>query len=91
MISRTLLLSNELGLHARAASKLARTAAEFRSSVTLSKDAGDLVADAKSILSILLLAAPQGVSLLVEVDGPDESEAMSAIESLFLEGFGEPR
>jgi phosphocarrier protein len=45
--------------------------------------------DGKSILGILLLAAPQGTEIELAVDGPDEAEAMAALEALVADGFGE--
>ncbi len=87
MIEETVTLRNRLGLHARAAAKLVHTATSFASKVTLTKD-GDEV-DAKSILGLLLLAASKGASLLVRVDGADESQALAAIRDLVERRFDE--
>jgi phosphocarrier protein HPr len=89
MIQRTLLITTRLGLHARAAAKLVRVACAFESEVTLQRVDGSLSADAKSILSILMLAASCGTKLQVTVDGVDEQSAVDAIEQLFVAGFGE--
>jgi phosphocarrier protein HPr len=89
MIERTLLIRARLGLHARAAAKLVRVASGYQSQVVLRRVDGSATADAKSILSVLMLAASRGTSLQASVDGIDEEAAMSAIDQLFAEGFGE--
>lgn len=80
-------LSNQLGLHARAAAKLVHLAKTFTGDIQLGKD-GTLV-DAKSIMSVLLLAAPVGTTLELRVDGEDEAEAFAAIRQLIEDRFGE--
>jgi len=89
MVERTLLIKQRLGLHARAAAKLVRVASAFQSQVQLRRLEGDVTADAKSILSVLMLAAGHGTELQASADGVDEEAAMEAIEQLFAEGFGE--
>ena len=89
MIERTLLITARLGLHARAAAKLVRVASSFQSQVVLTRADSEVTADAKSILSVLMLAASRGTELQVRADGVDEEVAMNAIERLFAEGFGE--
>ena len=89
MVERTLLIKQRLGLHARAAAKLVRVASAFQSQVQLRRLEGDMTADAKSILSVLMLAAGRGTALQASADGVDEEAAMEAIERLFAEGFGE--
>ena len=89
MLERTLLIKQRLGLHARAAAKLVRVASAFQSQVQLRRLEGDVTADAKSILSVLMLAAGRGTELQASADGVDEEAAMDAIERLFAEGFGE--
>ena len=89
MVERTLLIKQRLGLHARAAAKLVRVASAFQSQVQLRRLEGDMTADAKSILSVLMLAAGRGTELQASADGVDEEAAMDAIERLFAEGFGE--
>lgn len=89
MLERPLPIINTLGLHARAAARLVRLAATFSSRITLvRKDAG-IEANAKSILSVLHLAASFGTNIRVMADGEDEIEAVAAIEELFRNGFGE--
>ena len=87
MIRRSLRIRNRLGLHARAAARFVHTASRFRSQVTASRNGRTM--DGKSILGILLLAAPQGTEIELSVDGPDEAEAMAALEALVADGFGE--
>jgi phosphotransferase system HPr (HPr) family protein len=89
MIERTLLIKARLGLHARAAAKLVRVASAYQSQVLLRRVDGSATADAKSILSVLMLAASRGTSLEATVDGVDEEAAMGAIAQLFADGFGE--
>jgi phosphotransferase system HPr (HPr) family protein len=93
MIERTLLIRSRLGLHARAAAKLVRVASGFHSSVLLkridSPGVANVSADAKSILSVLMLAASCGTELQASAEGTDEEAAMNAIEQVFAEGFGE--
>jgi phosphocarrier protein len=87
VIRRDLAIRNRLGLHARAAARFVHTASRFRSRVTAGRDGR--VMDGKSILGILLLAASQGMAIEVTVEGPDEKEAMDALEALVGGGFGE--
>jgi phosphocarrier protein len=65
MQERTVTISNRLGLHARAAARLVRRASQFSSSVALLREDTGETADGKSILSVLLLAASRGTSLII--------------------------
>lgn len=87
MITRKLTLINKLGLHARAANKLLDVSSQFASEITISH--GDHKANGKSIMSVMLLAAPVGSELTFNVDGPDENEAANAIADVIAERFGE--
>jgi phosphotransferase system HPr (HPr) family protein len=89
MLDGTVKVVNPLGLHARAAAQLVRLAARFRSTITLKREDSGAFANAKSILSVLALAAPIGTTLLIEVEGDDEQEAREAIVNIFAAGFGE--
>ncbi len=80
---------NPLGLHARAAAQLVRLAGKFKSKILLIREDNAIMADAKSILSILTLAASKGTELKLSVEGSDEEEAMNAVNELILNGFGE--
>ena len=87
MTSGRLTLTNRLGLHARAASKLVQTASRFESAVWLEYN-GKRV-NAKSIMGVLLLGAPCGAELYVELDGPDVDHALAALQELIENRFGE--
>ena len=87
MVEREIEIVNRLGLHARAAAKLVHLASAFTCQVFILFGGEEV--DAKSILGLLLLAAPQGARLAVRCDGPDESTAVAAIAALFAERFGE--
>ncbi|MGY6587816.1 MAG: HPr family phosphocarrier protein [Wenzhouxiangella sp.] len=87
MIERTITLINQRGLHARAASKLVQCASDFQSQVWLTRQGRRV--NAQSIMGVLLLAAPSGSELLLEVDGPDEEQAIAALVELVDNRFGE--
>lgn len=89
MLKGKIKICNPLGLHARAAAQLVRLAGGFKSSVKLRRADNGVVADAKSILSVLTLAASKGIELEIEVEGADEADALRAIEEIFMKGFGE--
>jgi phosphocarrier protein HPr len=89
MVKTKLKIVNQLGLHARAAAQLVRLAATFKSEIILKRTDDAVFADAKSILSILTLAASKGTELEMTVDGVDEIDALKAIADLFIKGFGE--
>lgn len=78
---------NELGLHARSAAKLAKTAGQAEGRVWLGKDA-DYV-DAKQVIDILTLAAARGDRVRVAVELPADAGTLNAIVALFESGFGE--
>ena len=80
-------LINRLGLHARAAAKLVNLAKIYSSRVSLAND--DNAVDGKSIMNVLLLAAPVDTVLELEVEGEDEQEAFDAIVALIEDRFGE--
>lgn len=87
MISTTIIVPNKAGLHARAAAKFVATTSAFQSTITL--DNGEKSVDGKSILSLMLLAAPQGSELSLVLDGHDEDDALRAILQLLENRFGE--
>ena len=91
MLEAKLTIVNKLGLHARAAGKLVNLTKTFSSQVKLARaDENDPEAvDGKSIMAVMLLAAPIGSELLVSVDGDDEDAAMAAISALIADRFGE--
>ncbi len=91
MLERELIISNRLGLHARATAKLVQTLAPFRCNVTLAAKGREV--NAKSIMGVMLLAAGQGTPVTVRIEGSGdtkaEEEAMDAIVSLFERRFDE--
>ncbi|HKR11024.1 MAG TPA: phosphoenolpyruvate--protein phosphotransferase [Pyrinomonadaceae bacterium] len=89
MAERTLQVTGRLGLHARAAANLVRVAGRFQSTLKLYRLDGNVEADAKSILSILTLAASRGTKLRIVAQGADEQEALEAVVGLFSRDFDE--
>ena len=84
-----MIIINRLGLHARAAAQLVRLASGFQSKIKLIRTDNSVIADAKSILSVLTLAASKGVEVEIEVEGEDEQKAFEAVQEIFQNGFGE--
>ena len=84
---KELKLKNKLGLHARAAAQLVKTANRFSSEVQVSKDR--LSANGKSIMGVLTLAAAYGSTVKVHCQGPDAHEALEAISQLVEAKFHE--
>lgn len=89
MIEKRVKVTNRLGLHARAAARLVHTANQFHSVLRLERVDDKATADAKSILSVLMLAASRGTELSAQAEGLDEAEAIDALSQLFSNGFGE--
>ena len=89
MAECTVEVISRLGLHARAAANLVRLASRFKSKLTLQRPDGSAEADAKSILSILTLAASYGTKLKLTATGEDAQEALDAICGLFARAFDE--
>ncbi len=89
MVEQRVVITNRLGLHARAAAQLVRMANRFQSALRLERVDGSATADARSILSVLMLAASRGTELRATAEGIDEREAIVALCGLFAEGFGE--
>jgi phosphocarrier protein len=87
MISINVKILNQLGIHARTAAKLVRTAASFKCSINAVKD-GRLY-DLKNIRGAITLNGKFGDDLTIEFDGIDEIEASENIKLLFLDGLGE--
>lgn len=88
MIEQKVTIINRLGLHARAAAKLVDCAARFSSRIDLLKQ-GNAV-DAKSIMSVMMLAAGQGTELTLKITGEDEQAALEELVTLIADRFGEP-
>ncbi len=84
---RTFTIRNRLGLHARAAALLVKTANRFVSEIMLEKDGVEV--NGKSIMGILMLAASKGSKITLKVDGKDSTEALQALGELIENKFGE--
>lgn len=82
------IISNKLGLHARAAAKLTQLASSFSSDIFISRGAQRV--NAKSIMGVMMLAAGLGVKVKIEANGTDENQALDDIQALFANNFGEP-
>ena len=78
---------NRLGLHARAAAQLVRMANDYNSEVSLIKSGQ--TANAKTIMEVLMIGATQGDELMVQANGGDEKEAVTAITQLIGDRFNE--
>ena len=87
-ISAKLAIINKLGLHARAAAKLASTANKYSCTIKIGLNQDKLV-DAKSVMSLLLLAASNGTTLHFDIEGSDAEKAYKAIEQLLASRFNE--
>jgi phosphocarrier protein HPr len=87
MIKTTILISNKLGLHARASAKLTKLAGSFACEVFMTRNARRV--NAKSIMGVMMLAAGLGSEVEIETDGADEQAAMDAIRALIVDKFGE--
>ncbi|MBA3817503.1 MAG: HPr family phosphocarrier protein [Deltaproteobacteria bacterium] len=84
---KTLLIQNELGLHARAATKLVQTATKFPCDVTVTKDGHEV--NGKSIMGVLMLVASKGSTVTVRAKGDRAGEVVAAICALIDDKFGE--
>ena len=86
-LEKTLLIVNKLGLHARAATQLAKLANQFDAQVTVVQ--GDKSASANSVLGLMMLESSQGKEVQVISEGKDAEQAMAAVEKLIVERFNE--
>jgi phosphocarrier protein len=87
MVEREVTVRNRAGLHTRPASMLVRTASKFDSEIYLRRDNYEI--NGKSVIGVMTLAAEQGATLELIVEGEDEDAAADAIAELFEDGFGE--
>lgn len=88
MKNKKILINNKLGLHARAAAKFVRIASGFQSEIMI--HLGNREVSGKSIMGIMMLAAGKGTEINIIAIGPDENEAMTSLEDLIINKFGEP-
>ena len=87
MLERDIVVSNRLGLHARASAKLVQLVAGFKSTVFLISKGREV--NAQSIMGVMMLAAGMGTTLTVRAEGPDEEAAVAAVVDLFDRKFDE--
>lgn len=87
MAERELTISNKLGLHARASAKLVQLASRYKSSVFISARGREV--NAKSIMGLMLLAAPKGTQIKLRTEGEDADAALAAAVDLFERKFDE--
>lgn len=87
MLEKVLTIKNRLGLHARPAALFAQTASRYQAAVKVCKE--DLEVNGKSVMGLMMLAAEQGSKLRILVEGSDEAQALTEIETLFNRKFDE--
>lgn len=87
MLEQDIVISNKLGLHARASAKLVQLVSGFRATVMISCRGREI--NAKSIMGLMLLAAGVGTPIRLRVEGEDEATAMAAVVDLFNRKFDE--
>lgn len=87
MLEREIEITNKLGLHARAAAKLVKIAGAYTSSIEIEKQ--DQRVNAKSIMSVMMLAASRGNTVTLFVEGDDQENALNAVIELIEDKFGE--
>ena len=87
MTEREVEIVNKLGIHARPAAEIVKTAGRFKSNITIIRD--DMEVNAKSIMGVMMLAAEQGARIILRADGPDEQAALDAIAAVIAAKFGE--
>jgi len=87
MVTQEVTIVNKLGLHARPAALLVKTAGKFSSDIIFRK--GNLEINGKSIMGVMMLAAEQGAKIIIRVEGSDEKQALKAIVEIFETKFGE--
>jgi phosphocarrier protein len=86
---RVATIKNELGLHARAAAQFVQVANKFGAEITVSKDGEEV--NGKSILSLMMLAAPIGSEIVIKAEGDDAIEVLNMLIELIDNKFGEPK
>ncbi len=87
MLEQEIVVSNRLGLHARASAKLVQLVQGFKSTVWLISKGREV--NAQSIMGVMMLAAAIGTALTVRTEGPDEQIALDAVVDLFARKFDE--
>jgi phosphocarrier protein HPr len=87
MPEREVKIINKLGIHARPAAEIVKTAAKFKSTITIIRD--ELEVNAKSIMGVMMLAAEQGATIKLRAEGSDADAALDALTELIAAKFGE--
>ena len=87
MVSKEIVVQNQVGLHARPATFFIQKATEFKSSIWVAKD--DRRINAKSLLGVLSLGVTRGTTITVTAEGPDEQEAVDALDALIASNFAD--
>ena len=87
MPERTVRITNKLGLHARPAAEIVKTASRFKSEITIIRD--ELEVNGKSIMGVMMLAAEFGSTILIRAEGVDADAALEALAALAAAKFGE--
>ena len=87
MIERAVQIVNRNGLHARPAAEVVKTAAKFKSEITIMRD--DLEVNGKSIMGVMMLAAEFGSTVTLRADGEDADHAVEQLAGLIAAKFGE--
>ena len=87
MPTQSITIINKLGLHARASAKLTQLAGQFPCEITLERKGRQI--NAKSIMGVMMLAAGIGSTVKIEALGEDADQALTAIQALFDDKFGE--
>jgi phosphocarrier protein len=86
-VEKSVMIVNELGLHARAATKLVQLASKYPCEVTLTKDGHEV--NGKSIMGVLMLVASKGTTVTIKANGDKAAAAVAAISALIADKFGE--
>lgn len=87
MLEKTLLISNETGIHARPAAVLVKHAMRFESDIYIYRDGNQY--DAKSIMNVMSMGVRQGEEIHLVIKGPDEAQAFQELEQLIKNNFKE--
>jgi len=87
MLEKEIVVSNKLGLHARASAKLVQLVQGFKSTIWLIGEGREV--NAKSIMGVMMLAAGIGTPLKLRAEGPDQAQALDAVAALFERKFDE--
>lgn len=87
VVERSIKIQNELGLHARAATKLVQLASKYPCELTITKDGHEV--NGKSIMGVLMLVASKGTTITLRCRGEKAQEAIDALAALIDDKFGE--